>query len=215
MTPTKWWLVGAMLVIVLVMLAGYTLGISPKLDELSEARTTRSAALAQNEVYDLQLAALQRQFDGLETVQDELAVLREAIPGGAALPTLIGQLDGIAGRTSVTLTEFSSADAMPYLPVVALPDTASGVDPTTAADASAAPSAASSPLVTAENFVAVPITIAVTGNFDAVLEFLDGLQNGQRLMTVTSFSTSAASAEAPDRVTGQIAGIVYVLLNGE
>ena len=223
MTTTKWWLLGAILVIGLVVLAGFTLGISPKLDELNAARTTRSAALAQNEVYELQLAALQRQFDGLETVQDELALLREAIPAGAALPTLIGQLDAIAERTSVDLTDFSSADAMPYLPVVAPPDiaadiaadVAADVDTTAEADAAAAPPAALSPLVTAENFVAVPITIAVTGRFDAVLQFLAGLQNGQRLMTVTSFSTSAPSADAPDRVTGQIAGIVYVLLNGE
>lgn len=223
MTTTKWWLVGAMLVIVIVILAGFTLGISPKLDELSAARTTRTATLAQNEVYEAQLAALQREFDGLETVQDELAVLREAIPEGAALPALIGQLDAIAGRTSVTLTEFSSADAMPYVPVVPAADTtAPATDgaatnaPATdgaAAEAAEAAAAAASPLVTAENFVAVPVTISVTGSFDAVLDFLDDLQNGQRLMTVTSFSSGTPSADVPDRVTGQIAGIVYVLLN--
>ncbi|TFD87776.1 type 4a pilus biogenesis protein PilO [Cryobacterium serini] len=209
MTTTKWWLVGAMLIIALVVLAGFTLGISPKLEEVSATRATRTAALAQNEVYELQLAALQRQFDGLETVQDELAVLRAAIPEGAALPAFIGQLDAIAGRTSVTVTEFSSADAMPYLPVV--PD-ASAPD-STAPGTDGAGSAAPSPLVTAENFIAVPVTISVAGGFDAVLEFLDGVQNAQRLMTVTSFSSGMPSADTPNRVTGQIAGIVYVLLN--
>ncbi|WP_104193436.1 type 4a pilus biogenesis protein PilO [Cryobacterium sp. Y82] len=224
MTTTKWWLVGAMLVIALVVLAGFTLGISPKLEEVSATRATRTAALAQNEVYELQLAALQRQFDGLETVQDELAVLRAAIPGGAALPAFIGQLDAIAGRTSVTVTEFSSADAMPYLPVVpdtTVPDTTapdSTAPDSTAPDSTApgtdgAGSAAPSQLVTAENFIAVPVTISVAGSFDAVLEFLDGVQNAQRLMTVTSFSSGMPSADTPDLVTGQIAGIVYVLLN--
>ena len=218
MTMTKWWLVGAILVIVLVVSAGFTLGISPKLEELSASRAARTAALAQNEVYELQLAALQREFDGLETVQDELAVLREAIPEGAALPAFVGQLDAIASRTSVTLTEFSSADALPYAPAVpdtAVPDTAvPGATPNApvpqAADAAAA---ASSALVTTDNFVAVPVTISVTGSLDAVLQFLDGLHNGQRLMTVTSFSSGTPSADAPDQVTGQIAGIVYVLLN--
>lgn len=218
MTTTKWWLVGAILVIVLVVSAGFTLGISPKLDELSASRATRTAALAQNEVYELQLAALQREFDGLETVQDELAVLREAIPEGAALPAFVGQLDAIAGRTSVTLTEFSSADALPYAPVVpdaTVPDaTVPDVTPdTTAPGAADAAAATPSALVTTDNFVAIPVTISVTGSFDAVLQFLDGLQNGQRLMTVTSFSSGTPSADAPDRVTGQIAGIVYVLLN--
>jgi Tfp pilus assembly protein PilO len=226
MTTNKWWLVGAALVIVLVVLSGFTLGISPKLEEVSVARATRTAALAQNEVYELQLAALQREFDSLETVQDELAVLRAAIPEGAALPAFIGQLDAIADRTSVTLTEFSSADAMPYLPVVPAPDAtapdatapdATAPDATapdaTAPDGAAAGAAVSttpSPLVTAENFVAVPVTISITGSFDAVMEFLDGVQNGQRLMTVTAFSSSPG---APDRQTGQIAGIVYVLLD--
>jgi Tfp pilus assembly protein PilO len=225
-TTTKWWLVGAMLVIALVVLAGFTLGISPKLEEVGVTRATRTAALAQNEAYELQLAALQREFDGLETVQDELAVLRAAIPEGAALPAFIGQLDAIAGRTSVTVTEFSSADAMPYVPVVPAPDATAPdatapdttVPDTTAPDATApdtdgAGSAAPSPLVTAENFIAVPVTISVTGSFDAVLDFLEGLQNGQRLMTVTSFSSGTPSADVPDRVTGQIAGIVYVLLD--
>ncbi|WP_174722242.1 hypothetical protein [Cryobacterium lyxosi] len=233
MTTTKWWLVGAMLVIAIVVMAGFTLGISPKLEEVGVARATRTAALAQNEAYELQLAALQREFDGLETVQDELAVLRAAIPEGAALPAFIGQLDAIAGRTSVTVTEFTSADAMPYVPVVPAPD-ATAPDATepdttepdatvpdaTVPDATApdtdtdgAGSAAPSPLVTAENFIAVPVTISVTGSFDAVLDFLEGLQNGQRLMTVTSFSSGTPSADVPDRVTGQIAGIVYVLLD--
>jgi len=208
-TTTKWWLVGAILVIVLVVSAGFTLGVSPKLDELSASRATRTAALAQNEVYELQLAALQREFDSLETVQNELAVLREAIPEGAALPAFVGQLEAIAGRTSVTLTEFSSADALPYAPVV--PDAT--VPDATVPDATVpdAPSA----LVTTDNFVAVPVTISVTGSFDAVLQFLEGLQNGQRLMTVTSFSSGTPSADAPGRVTGQIAGIVYVLLNSD
>ncbi|TFB75948.1 hypothetical protein E3O06_04760 [Cryobacterium glaciale] len=219
MTTTKWWAVGAILVIVLVVSAGFTLGISPKLEELSASRATRTAALAQNEVYELQLAALQREFDGLETVQDELAVLREAIPEGAALPAFVGQLDAIAGRTSVTLTEFSSADALLYAPVVpdtTVPDTTvpdTTVPDTTAPGAADAAAAAPSALVTTDNFVAVPVTISVTGSFDAVLQFLDGLQSGQRLMTVTSFSSGTPSADAPDRVTGQIAGIVYVLLN--
>jgi Tfp pilus assembly protein PilO len=245
-TTTKWWLVGAMLVIALVVLAGFTLGISPKLEEVGVTRATRTAALAQNEAYELQLAALQREFDGLETVQDELAVLRAAIPEGAALPAFIGQLDAIAGRTSVTVTEFSSADAMPYVPVVPAPDATAPdatapdttvpdttapdatapdatapdatapdatVPDTTAPDTDGAGSAAPSPLVTAENFIAVPVTISVTGSFDAVLDFLEGLQNGQRLMTVTSFSSGTPSADVPDRVTGQIAGIVYVLLD--
>ncbi|TFD71915.1 GspMb/PilO family protein [Cryobacterium sp. Hb1] len=221
MTTTKWWLVGAMLVIALVVLAGFTLGISPKLEEVGVTRATRTAALAQNEVYELQLAALQREFDGLETVQDELAVLRAAIPEGAGLPALIGQLDAIASRTSVTVTEFTSADAMPYVPVVPVPDAtapatddAAPIAPATDSDgAGTADAAAVSPLVTAENFVAVPVTISVTGSFDAVLEFLEGLQNGQRLLTVTSFSSGTPSADVPDRVTGQIAGIVYVLLD--
>ena len=221
MTTTKWWLVGAMLVIALVVLAGFTLGISPKLEEVGVARATRTAALAQNEVYEQQLAALQREFDGLETVQDELAVLRAAIPEGAALPAFIGQLDAIAGRTSVTVTEFSSADAMPYVPVVPAADatapgtTAPGTTApgTTAADTGGAGPAAASPLVTAENFIAVPVTISVAGSFDAVLEFLDGVQNGQRLMTVTSFSSGTPTADTSNRVTGQIAGIVYVLLD--
>ena len=207
MTTTKWWLVGAILVIVLVVSTGFTLGVSPKLDELSASRATRTAALAQNEVYELQLAALQREFDGLDTVQNELAELREAIPEGAALPAFVGQLEAIAGRTAVTLTEFSSADALPYAPVV--PDAT--VPDATVPDATAAPSA----LVTTDNFVAVPVTISVTGSFDAVLQFLEGLQNGQRLMTVTAFSSGTPSADAPNRVTGQIAGIVYVLLNSD
>jgi Tfp pilus assembly protein PilO len=218
MTRIRWWIVGATLIIVLVMLAGFSLWISPKLDELGVARTTRSAALAQNEVYELQLEALQRQFDGLESVQAELALLREAIPSGAALPAFIGQLDALAERASVTVTEFSSADAMPYVPVIPLPDTGVSLSTTGAADAAAAPTAPPSPLVTAENFAAVPVTISVTGSIDAVLGFLAGLQNGQRLITVTSFGTGAPSAEtssadAAGRVTGQIAGIVYVLLD--
>ena len=45
-----------------------------------------------------------------------------------------------------------------------------------------------------------------------MLDFISGLQQGERLVTVNAFGTTA-TADAPGMVTGTITALIYVLLS--
>lgn len=107
-------------------------------------------------------------------------------------------------------------------PTPAPSPTATATPAPSAAPASGAASAtgtvASAPGITATNFAAIPVQLALTGSYDKVLDFVHGLQNGPRLFLVTAISTSAASAASgaaappPGAVDAKVGGLVYVLL---
>jgi len=77
---------------------------------------------------------------------------------------------------------------------------------------------ASAPGITAANFAAIPVQLALTGSYDKVLDFVNGLQNGSRLFLVTALSTTTADATTgtaaapPGGVDATVGGLVYVLL---
>ncbi|TFC47058.1 hypothetical protein E3T26_07370 [Cryobacterium sp. TMT1-21] len=233
MNTNRLWLLGAALAIGVVAALGWMLGISPKIGEARAARADRVAVEAQNTAFEAQLVTLKKQYESIDELRSELSSLRQAVPNGPDMPDFVGQLDTIAGVHGVTLSSITVSDAQPYVPMVVAPaveaapaaDAPSGGTATPApVDAAAAASAAAeaaiasavpapvvNPLVTAENFVAVPISLSVDGAYDDVVSFVDGLQKGKRLVMVTTFNTSTPADSG--KVTGNITAFIYVLLN--
>lgn len=221
MDKNKWWMLGAVLLIGITVVAGWLLGISPKLAETRAHTAERAGVEAQNVIYEAQLQVLEEQFAGMDALAEDLAELRRSVPSTADLPTFVGQLGKIAGASQVAITSIGVSDAQLLAPTaeeeavdpaaepVATTD-AAGEDSASAAPADA-PVAAPPELVTAENFVAVPIELSTEGNYGQVLNFLERLQGGERLVTVTSFSTTEGTA--PGTVAATISALVYVLLN--
>ena len=218
MSMNRLWVFGAVLLMGLVLVFGWTLGISPKLSEAGVAKADRASVETQNAAFEIQLGALKKQYENIGDLRAELAAVHLAVPGGADMPAFVGQLDGIAQTHEVTLSTIKVGDAQPYdplavaapLPAEAAP--AEGDEP--AATATAEPAVAP-PVVNdridADNFVAVPISLTVDGSYDNVLDFIDGLQTGKRLVMVHKFTTSAAGAS--ESVTATIDAFVYVLLD--
>ena len=228
MSMNRLWILGAVLLIVVVVVLGWMLGISPKLGEARAAKADQASVESQNAAFETQLAALKDQFESIGELRTELSALREAVPTGADMPAFVGQLDEIAKAHNVTLTAITVSDAQAYLPIVAAPlaeaapvegaapgegaavgDSAAAA-PAAPAPAPAAPAPTVNALVTAANFVAIPITLSIDGSYDAVLDFVEGLQLGERLFMVTTFTTSVTADSG--NVTGAITGFVYVLL---
>ena len=237
MNMTRIWVLGAVLSAGVALVLGWMLGISPKLDEARTAKEERVAVEVQNAGYEAQLITLKEQFESIGELKDELAELRQAVPGGADLPVLVGQLDSIAENHGVTLSAINVSDAQPYTPIVAAPaaepaagtpaapgDSAAAAPVANAGDATGPAAPVGSAGITAENFVAIPVAIAVKGSYRDIVDFIDGLQKGSRLVMVHSFVTTApkeapasADAGAPatssDEITANINAVVYVLLS--
>ncbi|TFB96793.1 hypothetical protein E3O42_16780 [Cryobacterium adonitolivorans] len=251
MDKNRIWAFGAALAIAATAILGWTLGISPKLNEAKAAEIQRAVVETQNIDYESQLATLQKQFDNIGDLKSDLAALQLAVPNAAEIPAFVTQLDTIGRQRDVTLTGIIVNDAQSYVPVVVAPPaaaaapaaevestetTGAGVSateavtvPPTPAELAASLAPSPSPLVTAANFVSVPITVNVEGSYGDVLEFIDGLQKGTRLALVTTFSTKAAAPVAiapnpevtvddiapiaPERVAAQISALIYVLID--
>jgi Tfp pilus assembly protein PilO len=253
MTTRRWWVIGCAVVMAVALGLGWLLGASPLLETARVADVAREGVEAQNLAYDQELTTLKEQFDGIGELEIQLAGLRTELPNGTALPAYVAQLATSAQQHSVTLTTITVGDAVAYTPPVtdgadpadteaAPTDTATDAPPTdtaTSPPATPAPDAVpatasvgagtpvTSPLVTGDNFAAIPITIALDGGYANALDFVESLQKGTRLTTVTAFGTTKADApatvvedeDAPaqtpaptDAVKGTISLYIYVLL---
>jgi Tfp pilus assembly protein PilO len=233
MSTRRIWIAGCAIVMAAAVALGWLLGASPLLDAAKVAGEARDAAQAQNAVYSQELGALKEQFSGIDQLESDLADLREELPTSANQPDYLEALAASAQRHSVNLTGITVADAVAYAPTAAeVP-----VEEAPAADAEAVDPAGipadvtvpviegagvpvTSPLVTAENFVSIPVTLALEGGYGNVLDFVDSVQKGTRLSAVTAFSTSKDGAEAgegqtasTDTVTGTVTVFIYVLLD--
>ncbi|MBG6213154.1 Tfp pilus assembly protein PilO [Cryobacterium sp. CAN_C3] len=247
MDRNRLWVLGALVLIGATAVLGWVLGISPMLNAAKAATAERAIVETQNVAYEAQVAALKKQFDSIGDLKSDLAALQLAVPSAADIPAFVTQLDAISQQHQVTLTGITVNDAQPYVPAVvaapvvtaAVPAEGSTPVPTaapvvpTAAETAAALAPTPSPLITAANFVSVPISLTVDGNYGNVLDFLEGLQKGTRLVMVTTFSTTGAvvstapaNADAgssaaevtpasSDAVTATISALIYVLLHAD
>jgi Tfp pilus assembly protein PilO len=235
------WKIGTGILIGATLLFGWLLGISPNLAGAKLADEDRVAVEAQNAAYEAQVATLRKQFEGIDDLKSNLASLQTAVPSSAEIPAFVAQLNAITQRHQVTLATLTVSDAQAYVPVAPVAPVvtdaaaddgsqpastpAAPAEPTTA-EVAAAAAPQPSELVTAENFVSVPISLSVTGSYQNVLDFVDSVQKGSRLAMVTSFTTSASTSTgtAPTtedsdtsssfgEATGTVSALIYVLLD--
>ncbi|TDW29726.1 hypothetical protein [Cryobacterium psychrophilum] len=237
MDKNRLWVIGTALVIVAIVLLGWVLGISPKLTEASTAQAELAAATSENAVHEVQGETLKKQFEGLGALKADLAALQLSVPSSAEFPALITELNAISEASQVVISSITQNDAQAYDPTLAgvavaapAPSTESGTSEVapapseaTAAVAGAPAAPVVDPRITAANFAAIPVTFVVDGSAAGVLDFVSGIQHGERLIMVTAVSMSepanvagvevGVSEPASDTgvVTGSITAFIYVL----
>lgn len=210
------WIVGAALVIGIVAALGWLLGISPQLDAARAATLERTAVEAQNAAYEAQLNTLTRDFADIAARRSELSALRRMVPPDADVAGFVKQFSSLAEQTSTTVSSFTVGDPVPYDPTLVAPVEPAAepaADPVPAGPvAPVVPPSAVSDLITAGNFVTVPVAFSLSGTPAAIMDFVAGQQTGDRLMSVQTLTTD--SGADPDTVTASLTGLVFVLLVG-
>ena len=161
-TNNRLWVLGSVVLVVAIVAMGWFLGVSPKLSEASAADQQRSAAEAQNIGHEAELASIKKQYEQLPELKQQLGVLRKALPAGDDLSTFLGELHRLEQSNGVSLTDFGANDAQPYAPIA---------DPVTAISTT-------NPLVTAQNFVAIPVKLSVVGDQAKVMKFIERVADG-------------------------------------
>ena len=231
MDAKRLWTIGAVLAMVVVVVAGWFLGIQPQLAEANTASQNLATARAQNVAGANSLAKLKADHEGIAELKKSVDSLRQSVPSSAQLSAFVTELDLLGGEHQVQVKSISVSDAKPYTPpapvavapaagTAAAPAASPSPSPSSAPVASApvapmAPAVVTNPKITAANFVAIPVALQVTGSYSKVLDFVKGLQVGERLFLVTTFATTESKepTSATSQVSASIGGLVYVLLD--
>lgn len=188
----RFWMITAGVACVAIFALGWFLGAAPKLAEMNAASEQRAAVEVQNRLYETKLAQLKKKFEQLDSLRAELKDAQALLPSGDDLSTFLGELHRLEASSGAVLTNFGAGDGEAYI----------------AAPGSGTPN----PLVTKENFIAIPINLSVTGTRAQVIDFLNDLQYGTRLFLVTKL-TVAQDAQEAESYNGDISGLVYVLVD--
>ena len=222
MDRNRLWVIGTVARMAVVVVGGWFLGIQPQLNAANAASESRTSEAARNAASERLLVTLKKDFEGIGELKDSNATLRRSVPSSAQLSTFVTELNALSGQNSVAVTTITVSDAKAYTPpvIVAAAVTGAAASPTPSPTASAAPVVAApvapqapplvtNPKITAANFIAIPITLKISGQYANVLNFVKGLQAGERLFLVTNLSTKTV---VPPTVDADITGLIYVLL---
>jgi Tfp pilus assembly protein PilO len=214
MNKSRFWVIGAVLAIVVTIAGGWFIGISPQLAATASAKVDRSNAIAANQRNQILLAKLKRNYQNIDALKNQISNLQKSVPPVRDIPSFVTELNTLANARGVTLKSFAVSDAKPYTPII---QGSTGKN---------APSGSSqtNPKITPNNFFPIPVQIAVTGDYGKVLDFVNDVQLGRRLFLVSALSSMGSTnskgakgnpttSGGAQRVDSSITGYIYVLLN--
>ncbi|MEP6481578.1 MAG: type 4a pilus biogenesis protein PilO [Rhodoglobus sp.] len=183
----------------MVLLAGWFLGVSPILDQVTATNAQTDSVQQANAATTARLANLKKQFAKMSDLQKKLLALQESIPSDAAISNFLAEINALCAANGVTLNTLTVNDALTYV----APGTPA--TPTVPAD----PNAQTAPKVDpATGLVAIPVSVSVSGPYAQVMSFAGALQTGTRLFFVSKLSVIDAG---DGNVAGQIEGNIYAL----
>ena len=109
MTQTTRWSAGTAVAVLLILVAGWFLLISPQRTEAQDLEAQAAGTEADNLRLESEIATLKAQQKQLPKWQAQLAELQTQIPSSPAMPSLIRSLSDIAKSSGVSLDSMSPA----------------------------------------------------------------------------------------------------------
>lgn len=218
----------SILAMLVIPLLGWLLVAQPQLAAAADADQQRQDVENQIAVSAATVAKLKSDSAKLPELNDDLNDLRTSIPAETDADGYIDGLDALAKAAHVDIVELTLAEPEAYTPAVAPPDPNAPAPDANAGGASASPTDAASvtppptldvpgivtsPLIDSTNFVAIPVTVKVAGDFTQIIRFIDGLQSSPRLFLVTSAGTEQ-DASVKDALVGTVSGFIYAIPTG-
>jgi len=215
MTRNKLWVVAGFSLVIFILGGGWLVGIAPQLAIASNAQKDRANVLTLNVANQLLLTKLQKEYQNITPLKDQLDLLTRSVPASANNSSFISELNSLATANDVTIKSITITDAKPYTPSTQVPSGNASQE---------APLPQTNSQITSTNFVVIPIQISVTGSYVNVLEFVNGIQMGQRLFLISTLSSAGSiiskggvsnpspSKSTSGKVDASIGGYIYVLL---
>lgn len=209
----------SILVMIIIPVVGWFLVAQPQLAAAASADQQRVETEQQIQLSSAIVQKLKEDSARLPELNDDLNTLRTSIPADVDSEGYIDGLDALARVSGVVITGLTVDQPTVYAP--ATPAVAP-VAPDPAADGEAAeepveppadPAIVTSPLIDSTNFVAIPVTLELSGDWTPILKFVDGLQSSPRLFLVTSLETRAVEG-SDTLLTAKVGGYIYAIPTG-
>jgi Tfp pilus assembly protein PilO len=210
----------SIVVMLLIPVIGWFLVAQPQFAAAAAADQQRVATEAQIATSSAIVAQLKADSARLPELNADLNELRTSIPAGVDPSGYIDGLDALARISKVNITALTVADPTAYTPAVpaidpnaVAPDAngEEGAAETPATPATIDPAFTTSPLIDSTNFVAIPVTIEVAGEWGPILRFIQGLQSSDRLFLVSTLETANDGGSS---ITSKIGGFIYAIPTG-
>lgn len=191
MSPTmRVWNFATVLATIVVIALGWFLGAAPRLAEAAIFESERQAVQAQNDLTRIVNAQLESDFQNLDTLRRELALLRAQFPTQAAYDDALEELlTGLLAQ-GLTLQNISFAEPLPSVATVVGEGEA---DPTE--------------VVVPEgelprgSLLAVLVSVTVQGPLLPTLTYIDSIQRSTRFGLVSSVSYRTGGADGNAETT--------------
>ncbi|MBH0023230.1 hypothetical protein [Salinibacterium sp. SWN248] len=214
MTMTRLWTLIGVIAVVIILAAGYAVGVGPAYSAAGDSDSQLADVEIQNQVLAAELARLKGLDDDSADLFAELEELQRAIPAAHNTSVFAAQVATLAMNAEVTLLDISYLSAEEALAVeaeAAAVTEAEGdetdADAEVAAEAGAAPGTQS--VSSVPGLVAVAVTISLDGDPVALHQFLENSQTGLRTLTLSTVTVDNGSGEGTFEM--QVSGFVYVL----
>jgi Tfp pilus assembly protein PilO len=180
MTKSRQWAIGTALAVLLVLVAGVLLLVQPRRSEAASLKEQTTAQQAANVALEQKISTLKAQQQDLPRQQARLAQIRQQLPEGPNLPSLVRSMTDVASATGVDLISLAPAvpEALTQPAAAATSATAAPVTPDSA------------PTVTA-GVQQITVTVSVTGTYAELTQFLGRVENLQRSMLVGEVKVAA------------------------
>lgn len=198
-------MLGAILVALIIVVAVWFLGVSPKLSSASAARAQATLQIAAND--ELQKTLDQRKADAELVPEKRVAIyeIRDILPPTEELAAVQRTLDNLANSSQVVIaaSQFSTPVLIP-----------GGISFATQAEAVGLTSEIEGMQFT--TLVGTPFSLEVTGTYSNMLQFIDELQTGNhRYLLVNGLtivpSGSDETGGASDNVQYSLNGYFFTL----
>jgi Tfp pilus assembly protein PilO len=214
MNTDRLWIFAAVAAMIVIAVGGWFVGISPVVAESAASDTQVASVTQANLASQQKLNLLKQQYANIGPLQKSLDSLRQSIPETPDASAFLQEIDQLSAAEGVTITVVTIGSSTVYQ----APTAAVGSTPTPTATSTPTPTPTTSttpaaPATTAAGqFVEIPVSITVTGGFDAVRGFVGALQKGQRLYLATSVGINqGASAAGAVAATGTLSGFIFTL----
>lgn len=195
---TRVWTFAAVIIMIAVVALGWFLGIAPKLAEAARFDAERLAVQGQNELSRATIAQLEADFENIDELKDELALLRAQFPTQAQYDDAVEEFVTSILAQDLVLQNLQINEPSPSSPEVLDPG-ASAPEPEINGDG----------VLPAGSLLQVSVSITVQGPLSSTLLFIDALQASPRFDVMPTFIYGADGGGGVGETT--ITLVIYVI----